>query len=158
MRGYLALDFNSTGAFNTALGVNAGVTANSANANTTGNNNTFLGYNAGPGTSTQLSNATAIGSNATVSEDNALVLGNAVKVGIGTATPQSLLQLGAASSSYGSYLQLPVVSNSSPPPDSDCNSGTFVGRFVLQFDPTHARTKLWVCTATGAWTNLAASR
>jgi hypothetical protein len=143
---------------NTALGDNAGVTANGANANTTGDNNTFLGYNAGPGTSTQLSNATAIGSNATVSEDNALVLGNAVNVGIGTATPQSLLQLGAASSSYGSYLQLPLVSNSSPPPASDCNSSTFVGRLVLQFDQAHARTTLWVCTATGAWKSLATTR
>src|SRR5207245_4584668 len=146
------------GGFNTALGVAAGVTANAANANTTGNNNTFLGSNAGPGTSTQLSNATAIGSNATVSEDNALVLGNAVKVGIGTATPQSLLQLGAPSTSYGNYLQLPMVSNSSPPPAADCNSSTFVGRLVLQFDPTHARTSLWSCSPAGTWTSLASGR
>jgi hypothetical protein len=82
---------------NTALGMNAGVTANSANANVTGAHNTFIGYNAGPGTSTQLNNATAIGANALVSASNALVLGgtgaNAVNVGIGTTSPITTLQI-----------------------------------------------------------------
>jgi len=69
------------------------VTAYSANANRTGGNNTFLGALSGPGTSTQLSNATAIGYNALVSASNALVLGGPngsgyeVNVGIGTTTP-----------------------------------------------------------------------
>jgi len=75
----------------------AGVTANGNNANTSGSNNTFLGYQSGPGSTTQLTNATAIGANALVSENNALVLGgtgaNAVNVGIGTATPASTLDV-----------------------------------------------------------------
>jgi len=86
-----ALAADTTGKNNTAVGYQAGLTGVNANANTTGSNNTFIGYNAGPGTSTQLTNATAIGSNALVDQSNALVLGgtgaDAVNVGIGTATP-----------------------------------------------------------------------
>ncbi|PWU24961.1 MAG: hypothetical protein C5B48_03730 [Candidatus Rokuibacteriota bacterium] len=48
------------------------------------------------------------------------------KVGIGTAAPQSLLQLGAPSSNYGNYLQLPTVSSASQPPASGCNNFTLV--------------------------------
>ncbi len=86
-----------TASNNTAVGVYAGVTTNFANGNITGANDTFIGYNSGPGTSTQLNNATAIGANAWVSASNALVLGgtggNAVKVGIGTPTPQYTLDV-----------------------------------------------------------------
>jgi len=82
---------------NTAVGYLAGVTSNEANANVTGNRNTFLGASSGPGTSTQLSNATAIGANALVSASNSLVLGGtggyAVKVGIGTETPAEKLDV-----------------------------------------------------------------
>ena len=91
-----ALIYNSTGSYNTAVGFQAGVNQNGANANTTGSNNTFLGYSAGPQTPNQLTNATAIGSNAVVNASNALVLGSIsgfngatsnVNVGIGTPTP-----------------------------------------------------------------------
>lgn len=91
-----ALIYNTTGSNNTAVGFQAGVNQNGANANTTGSNNTFLGYSAGPQTPNQLTNATAIGSNAVVNASNALVLGsisglngasNNVNVGIGTSTP-----------------------------------------------------------------------
>jgi hypothetical protein len=92
-----ALQVNTTGGNNTALGFKAGVTGSSGNANTTGSNNTFLGYQSGPGTTTQLTNATALGANALVSENNALVLGgtgaNAVNVGIGTAAPVATLDV-----------------------------------------------------------------
>jgi hypothetical protein len=85
------------GNYNTAVGFNAGVTANSNNANVTGANNTFIGYDSGPGTSTQLNYATAIGAGALVSASNALVLGGtgtyAVKVGIGTSTPSDALDI-----------------------------------------------------------------
>ena len=95
--GYQALTSNTSGNFNTALGYQAGKTATSANANTTGSNNTFIGSNSGPGTSTQLTNATAIGYNALVSADNSLVLGgtgtDAVKVGIGVKTPSATLDI-----------------------------------------------------------------
>jgi hypothetical protein len=104
-----ALHNNSTGFQNTATGANAlyNTTTGANNtasgfyalqANTAGSQNTALGYNAGPDpNSTGLTNATAIGANAVVSESNALVLGgtgsNAVNVGIGTATPASTLDV-----------------------------------------------------------------
>jgi hypothetical protein len=105
--GYYSLQANTTGYDNVALGYQAGYTSNGSNANSTGSNNTFVGYQAGPGTSTQLQNATAIGTNAVVSENNALVLGcisgtNScsanTEVGIGTASP--IGQLNVQSSSY----------------------------------------------------------
>ena len=71
---------NSTGSANTALGVNAGFATSAtvtSNANTTGSNNTFLGSYAMPGTATQLSYATALGSDALVSTSDTIVLGRA---------------------------------------------------------------------------------
>jgi hypothetical protein len=89
-----ALLRSSTGSYNTASGLLA------LEYNTTGSYNTALGYNAGPDSwSTNLTNATAIGANAVVSQSNALVLGGttgngyAVNVGIGTATPAYRLTL-----------------------------------------------------------------
>jgi len=87
--GFTALKLNTTGNDNTADGFQALLN------NVTGSLNTALGYNAGPDSaSANLTNATAIGANAIVSESNALVLGgsggNAVKVGIGTATPANV--------------------------------------------------------------------
>jgi hypothetical protein len=80
------------------VGFQAGVTSTDANRNTSGSNNTWIGSNSGPGTSTQLTNATAIGSNAVVSASNALVLGGtgefAVNVGIGTTMPVNILTIG----------------------------------------------------------------
>ncbi len=85
--GDYALDANTSGQDNTALGYNSGA------VNTTGSLNTFLGYNANPGSS-GLTNASAIGANAVVSESNALVLGpTGVSVGIGTATPAYTLDV-----------------------------------------------------------------
>jgi hypothetical protein len=94
--GNYALQSNTTGSVNTGVGFSSGDTTVAANANTTGSNNTFLGGYAGPGTSTQLTNATAIGANAVVSASNSLVLGSisgangatsSVNVGIGIAAP-----------------------------------------------------------------------
>jgi hypothetical protein len=90
--GDAALLYNTSGQFNTAVGYYAGNTNTVANANFTGSNNTFIGYNSGPGTTTQLTNATAIGANALVSQSNSLILGApGVNVGIGTTTPGSSL-------------------------------------------------------------------
>ena len=99
--GYQALYYNCEGVSsgcaadnNTAVGYQAGYTATAANANKTGSNNTFIGYNSGPGTSTQLTNATAIGANALVSQSDSLVLGaSGVNVGIGTDTPGASLDV-----------------------------------------------------------------
>src|SRR5262249_10278376 len=128
--GALALHDN-TGSYNTAVGMNAGA---GAHPNGPGSSNTFLGAYAAPGTSYPINHATAIGSNAQVSQSNAVVLGAAgANVGIDTSTPQSRLQIGSGGvTAYGDYLQLPVVKSVSPPPAADCNTTTFVGRLALQ--------------------------
>lgn len=90
--GYEALESNTSGAGNTAVGSYA------LQGNTTGSYNTAVGNNAGPDPdSTGLTNSTAIGANAVVSESNALVLGGtgtyAVRVGIGTTTPSNVFTI-----------------------------------------------------------------
>jgi hypothetical protein len=107
--GYYALQANTTGYYNSAFGsnsllnntaggYNSAVGLSALSNNTTGVYNNAFGYNAGPDSnSPNLHNTTAIGANAIVSENNALVLGGtgayAVKVGIGTATPTSTLDV-----------------------------------------------------------------
>jgi hypothetical protein len=154
--GFEALSANQVGFGNTALGIRAGVTNSPANANTSGSGNTFVGFYAGPGTTKQLSNATAVGSNAVVSASDSLVLGDPdVKAGVGTTAPASRFEVGVPSSSYdGDYLQIPIVTNTSPPPAADCGP-TFAGRLILQYDAQTASTKLWSCSPTGSWTQLA---
>ena len=92
--GTRALLFNTTGNHNTAVGDSA------LFSNITVSNNTALGFYAN--TNSSVSNATAIGANAFVSQNNSLVLGsinginNAIadtKVGIGTTTPDSTLSI-----------------------------------------------------------------
>ena len=96
--GAYSLDANTSGSENTAAGY-AALTYNAK-----GNYNTGVGYNAGPDkNSTNLTNATAIGAQAVVSQSNALVLGcttatnsscpGTVSVGIGTATPAYTLDV-----------------------------------------------------------------
>jgi hypothetical protein len=90
--GVAALFGNTTGGYNTATGVQA------LNYNATGSYNTALGYFAGPDqNSPNLTNATAIGAFAVVSQSNSLVLGGTgtytVKVGIGTATPANVFTI-----------------------------------------------------------------
>jgi BMFP domain-containing protein YqiC len=80
----------SEGAYNTAVGYGAGY------YNTTGSQNTFIGYYAGQpyGGNGALTNATAIGANATVDQSNSLILGASnVSVGIGTTAPNTKLQV-----------------------------------------------------------------
>ena len=69
--GYKALFSNTTGSDNTASGRDA------LENNVTGGLNTALGYLAGPGSgSPGLTNSTALGANAIVSQSNTLVLGH----------------------------------------------------------------------------------
>src|SRR5207247_356979 len=58
---------------------------------TTANANTFIGYasNGAAG----ITNATAIGANASVTTSNSLVLGSGANVGIGTTAPQGALDV-----------------------------------------------------------------
>jgi hypothetical protein len=106
------------------VGSFAGVTGTQANANQTGASDTFLGANSGPGvdgTTTPINNATAIGANAVVGESNALVLGSingvngatsSVNVGIGTATPQTTLDVnGPVRSAPTAFASLPACSS-----------------------------------------------
>ncbi len=100
--GSTALNALTDGASNVAVGVGAGVTSTGANANVNGSNNTFLGYNAGFSTTTQFTNATAIGANAVTGRSNSVILGcingvngcaSNVRVGIGVSNPANVLQL-----------------------------------------------------------------
>jgi endosialidase-like protein len=121
--GYLALAQNESGCCNTATGnaalyhnstgyENTAVGEFALNANTTGEGNTGVGYEALLNTNgneltcigflctagtDNLSNATAIGAHAVVGSSDSLVLGGtgqyAVKVGIGTTTPSSILTI-----------------------------------------------------------------
>jgi hypothetical protein len=69
--GSFALRDNATGQYNTAVGAQAGYQTNTA-----GSNNTYLGYNTGANAN-NLSNSTAIGSGATITASNQIVLGTA---------------------------------------------------------------------------------
>ncbi len=75
---------NTDGYRNTYIGTSAG------DFNSVGFFNTFLGYNANTSVN-NLSNATAIGANAVVSQSNALILGSNADIGIGTSTPATLI-------------------------------------------------------------------
>ncbi|MDT0294608.1 tail fiber domain-containing protein [Mesonia ostreae] len=89
-----ALSLNDTGRYNTAIGLSA------FNSNTIGEYNSGFGYNTD--VAGDLTNATAIGANALVAQDNSLVLGSIngvnnatadTKVGIGTTTPDVQLDI-----------------------------------------------------------------
>jgi Chaperone of endosialidase len=88
--GYQALIYNTTGFANTGTGSGAGRISDGSYL--TGNYNTALGFNAGFSKG-NLTNATAIGANAVVSESNALVLGSGANVGIGSSAPGHLLDV-----------------------------------------------------------------
>jgi hypothetical protein len=108
--GYLALQNTGPGSVDTA-GNNTAVGALALQKNATGSYNTAVGFGAGPDMShTGLSNSTAIGSFASVTTSNSLVLGSIFRVnggradtnvGIGTTAPQSLLHIDHAPSSPG---------------------------------------------------------
>jgi hypothetical protein len=80
--GYYSGLVNTTGSQNLFLGSYSG------QSNTTGSANTALGYNSGPdATYPNLSNATAVGANVSLTQSNTVVLGNGANVGIGTSAP-----------------------------------------------------------------------
>jgi hypothetical protein len=105
--GTIALNQNSTGGGNVAIGRealyfttadnNTAVGMFSGNTNTAGAQNTLIGYNADV-TVNNLTNATAIGANASVTTSNSLVLGSGANVGIGTSSPGKLLHVFAGAS------------------------------------------------------------
>jgi hypothetical protein len=98
--------FNAAGSFNSFFGSSAGsnsngnqntfIGRNSGLSNTTGSGNTALGFSADISGVTPLTNATAIGANSFVSQNNSLVLGSIngvngansnTRVGIGISAP-----------------------------------------------------------------------
>jgi hypothetical protein len=106
--GQAALRYNTTGSYNTAAGafsVNDDTGAGSENTGigafalitSSGNDLTCIGYSCNAG-GASLSNATAVGAYAVVSQSNSMVFGGAglyaVKVGIGTAAPPNVLTIG----------------------------------------------------------------
>lgn len=98
--GQAAMNANNTGSNNTALGYFAGRPIGATN-NTTGSNNTFLGYNSGLSAgSAQLTQATAIGASARVSQSNSIILGSGESVGIGNTAPLAALHVGPLASSF----------------------------------------------------------
>ena len=132
--GYKALYSNTTGSNNTASGRDA------LENNTSGSINTAVGYSAGPGSgSPGLTNSTALGANAVVSQSNTLVLGNTtagspgashVSVGIGTPTPISAMEI--AVSNTGALG--PVLTLTNPGGD---NTKTFTdGADAIDFNTT----------------------
>jgi len=111
--GTSALFVNLSGIYNTALGGLAGYGdgATAAQQSIIDNNATFVGYQASRdivANTTALSNITAIGYMAKVSQNNSLILGgtgaNAVSVGIGNTAPDASAVLDVTSTAKGGLL------------------------------------------------------
>lgn len=83
---------NSAGSATTSGNYNVFLGNNSGDTNLTGSSLTLLGRNTDV-VGTALTNATAIGADATVSASNALVLGNNANVGIGITAPTTDLHI-----------------------------------------------------------------
>jgi hypothetical protein len=84
--------FGNSAGFNNTLGSgNTFVGGSAGQSNTGESNNTFIGHAANGAAA--ITNATAIGANASVIQSNSLVLGNSVNVGIGTTAPNAKLQV-----------------------------------------------------------------
>jgi hypothetical protein len=83
--GFFAGRFNSTGSNNSYFGNDAG------KSNTNESHNTFIG--AFSNGASGITNATAIGADAVVTQSNSVVLGNNTSVGIGTSAPKAKLQV-----------------------------------------------------------------
>lgn len=97
----------SSGNYNTSLGYNAGA----ALVHTTGTNNVFIGYMADVSVDS-LTNAIAIGANATVGASNSMVLGSGVNVGIGISVPTAKLYVTGSNTSSATYAL--KIDNSTP--------------------------------------------
>jgi len=142
-QGLQSLFSNTTGSYNTALGYQAGKTSVVGNANTIGTYNTFLGYNSGPGGTNWLTNATAIGSYATVTCPNCLVLGSidginaataSARVGIGIASPLGVLDI--AGGNWGGNAALIVNQTGATANDIFTASASGITKFRITNDGT----------------------
>ena len=120
---------NSTGSSNSFLGNGAG------NVNTTGNNNTAVGMFSNFAAN-NLVNATAIGANALVGQNNSLVLGSisgtngalaSTNVGIGTATPSARLHVIGDTNLVGNLTVSGALNATLP-----TNSGSYIQNSTTQ--------------------------
>ncbi|MBI4253051.1 hypothetical protein HY623_02640 [Candidatus Uhrbacteria bacterium] len=145
--GYQALYSNTTGTYNTANGISA------LSGNTTGSNNIAIGVGAGDNI-TSGSNNIIIGFSVdapVATNSNQLSIGNLIfatggfgtgttigsgNVGIGTATPQSTLQVD------GGYIQFDFVTVA--PNAADCDDAAEAGR-VIVFANGAGAAQLYVC-------------
>lgn len=100
--GYGGFPFNSSGSFNTVIG------AMTNQGSTGGNSNTIIGYGAQTILS-NLTNATAIGANASVLTSNSLILGENANVGIGCNAPQYKLHVVGDIASSGTVRSVNTV-------------------------------------------------
>jgi hypothetical protein len=82
---------SSTGSNNKSGGNNSFFGFNAGQSNTTESNNTFIGAQSNG--AANITNATALGANAVVTQSNSLVLGNNANVGIGISAPQAKLHV-----------------------------------------------------------------
>jgi len=131
--GYFSGGRNTDGTDNSFFGHRAGSNINgtgnsfvggdSGNNSTVGNYNSFFGYRSGLNNLTgisntligafaevatgNLTNATALGANAVVSQSNSVILGNNANVGIGTSTPQAKFNVVGSSWFQGDTTPLP---------------------------------------------------
>jgi len=131
---------NSTGDFNSFFGTQAG------QSNTTGSSNTYVGYKA-DGSAT-LTNATAIGANATVTQSNSVVLGNSANVGIGTSAPNQKLHVSGSARITGAIYD----SNNNPGTSGQFLSSTVTGTdwITAPVGPTGPTGATGLTGATGA--------
>ncbi|MEE4177061.1 MAG: tail fiber domain-containing protein [Bacteroides sp.] len=105
--GYEALMVNASGSGNTAIG-GGSLSHNKSDSNTaigyhSGNagiitqflnnvNNTFIGANTGYSDG-NIANSTALGANVMLTHSNTVILGNNANIGIGTTTPEGMLEI-----------------------------------------------------------------
>jgi hypothetical protein len=106
---------NTTGGNNSFFGTQAG------QSNTTGTSNTYIGYLANG--SADLTNATAIGANATATQSNSVILGNGANVGIGVSAPTQKLHVSGSARISGAILD----SNNDPGTPGQVLSSTATG-------------------------------
>ena len=141
--GAMALYSQTSGNYNVGVGAFSGA---DVGLPLTGSSNTFLGSYAQTSNGA-FNNATAIGANAMVSENNALVLGSIngvnnatadTNVGIGTTTPTYRLHLGVSNNSF--RVEGPATAGTNSPAASFGGFGDFgidapgisQGRFVIK--------------------------
>ncbi len=126
---------NSSGSDNTFMGKNSGINNtfgndnvmigfSSGSGNTTGSDNVFIGHLA-HGSTSGITNSVAIGANAIVSSNNAIVLGaNGISVGINTTNPTNVLDVFSSPATGGTVINAVSSVSSGNGAVLSCSNGT----------------------------------